>query len=73
MTLRELAGAHQMIFTLLVLPIQSENNNTTKVMYQTKPCLTRGGCHNVALLFTLKSILRQKKKNYGNSNIYFTM
>jgi hypothetical protein len=27
-----------------------------------------GVCHNVALPFTLKSILRQKK-NYGNSNI----
>jgi hypothetical protein len=26
-------------------------------------------CHTVALPFTLKSILRQKKKNYGNSNI----
>jgi hypothetical protein len=30
---------------------------------------TRGGvCHTVALPFTLKSILRQKK-SYGNSNI----
>ncbi len=27
-----------------------------------------GVCHTVALQFTLKSILRQKK-NYGNSNI----
>jgi hypothetical protein len=26
-------------------------------------------CHMVNLPFTLKSILRQKKKNYGNSNI----
>jgi hypothetical protein len=26
-------------------------------------------CHTVALSFTLKSILRQKKKNYENSNI----
>ncbi len=26
-------------------------------------------CHTMALPFTLKSILRQKKKNYGNSNI----
>jgi hypothetical protein len=26
------------------------------------------GCHNVALPFTLKSIIRQKK-NYGNSSI----
>jgi hypothetical protein len=25
--------------------------------------------HNVALPFTLKSMLRQKKKNYENSNI----
>jgi hypothetical protein len=31
-------------------------------------CLQRGVCHTVALPFTLKSILRQKK-NYGNSNI----
>jgi hypothetical protein len=29
----------------------------------------QGVCHTVALPFTLKSILRQKKKNYGNSNI----
>jgi len=28
----------------------------------------QGGCHTVALPFTLKSILMQKK-NYGNSNI----
>jgi hypothetical protein len=28
----------------------------------------QGVCHTVALTFTLKSILRQKK-NYGNSNI----
>jgi hypothetical protein len=28
----------------------------------------QGVCHTVALPFTLKSILRQKK-NYGNSNI----
>jgi hypothetical protein len=28
----------------------------------------QGGCHAVALPFTLKSILMQKK-NYGNSNI----
>jgi hypothetical protein len=31
----------------------------------------QGVCHTVALPFTLKSILRQKK-NYGNSK-YFTM
>ncbi len=30
--------------------------------------LEQGVCHAVALPFTLKSILRQKK-NYGNSNI----
>jgi hypothetical protein len=29
----------------------------------------QGVCDTVALPFTLKSILRQKKKNYGNSNI----
>jgi hypothetical protein len=28
-----------------------------------------GMCHTMAWPFTLKSILRQKKKNYGNSNI----
>jgi hypothetical protein len=28
----------------------------------------QGVCHTVALPFTLKRILRQKKKNYGNSN-----
>jgi len=36
-------------------------NKITKMIKQ-------GVCHTVALLFTLKSILR-KKKNYGNSNI----
>jgi len=29
----------------------------------------QGVCHNVVLPFTLKSILRRQKKNYGNSNI----
>jgi len=29
----------------------------------------QGVCHTVALPLTLKSILMQKKKNYGNSNI----
>jgi hypothetical protein len=29
----------------------------------------QGVSHTVALPFTLKGILRQKKKNYGNSNI----
>jgi hypothetical protein len=29
----------------------------------------QGVCHTVALPFTLESILRQKKKNYENSNI----
>jgi hypothetical protein len=28
----------------------------------------KGVCHTLALPFTLRSILRQKKKNYGNSN-----
>jgi hypothetical protein len=32
------------------------------------PLLKQGGCHPVALQFTVKSISRQKK-NYGNSNI----
>jgi hypothetical protein len=27
----------------------------------------------MAMPFTFKSISRQKKKNYGNSNTYFTM
>jgi hypothetical protein len=31
--------------------------------------ITRGVSHCVALPFTLKGILRQKKKNYENSNI----
>jgi hypothetical protein len=30
---------------------------------------TRRNCHILTLPFTLKRILRQKKKNYGNSNI----
>jgi len=30
--------------------------------------IKEGVCHNVAVPFTLKSILR-KKKNYGNSNV----
>jgi hypothetical protein len=29
-----------------------------------------GVCHTVALPFTLKSILRRQKKNYGNSIIF---
>jgi hypothetical protein len=35
------------------------------------PAKLNKGCvtHIVALPFTLKSILRQKKKNYGNPNI----
>jgi hypothetical protein len=33
--------------------------------YHTK---TQGVCHTLALPFTLKSILRRQKKNYGNSN-----
>jgi hypothetical protein len=32
------------------------------------PILNKGCCHTVALPFTWKSILRQKK-NYGNSDI----
>jgi hypothetical protein len=32
----------------------------------------KGVCHTVALPCTLKSILRQKKKNYGKLK-YFTM
>jgi hypothetical protein len=31
--------------------------------------LKQGVCRSVALPFTLNSILRQKKKNYENSNI----
>jgi len=37
--------------------------NCWAILYQ------QGVCHTVALPFTLKSILRQKKKNNGNSNI----
>jgi hypothetical protein len=32
------------------------------------PIINKGVCHTVALPFTLKSVLRQKK-NYENSNI----
>jgi hypothetical protein len=45
----------------------------TLIDIQSDDYLNKGMCHTVALPFTLKSILRQKKKNYGNSNIYFTM
>jgi hypothetical protein len=31
--------------------------------------IQQGVCHTVALPFTLKSILRQEKTYYGNSNI----
>jgi hypothetical protein len=38
---------------------------------QTPPKKTQGVSHIVSLPFTIKSILlRQKKKNYGNSNIF---
>jgi hypothetical protein len=36
-----------------------------KINHITKPIVNKGVCHIVALPFTLKSILRQKK-NYGN-------
>jgi hypothetical protein len=58
MTLRACRGAHQMICTLLVPPLQSENNNTS-----------RGVSHCGLAIYMGKSMLRQKKKNYGNSNI----
>jgi hypothetical protein len=31
--------------------------------------LKQGVCHTEVLPFTLKRVFRQKKKNYGNSNI----
>jgi hypothetical protein len=45
-----------------------QNKHPPEKPSQTK---TKDVCHIVALPFTLKSILRQKKKkkNYGNSNI----
>jgi hypothetical protein len=42
---------------------QKKKNFVAKIPYA-----KQGVCHNVALPFTLKSILMQKK-NYGNSNI----
>ncbi len=47
------------------------NLSTQVHYYQTQFFSTQeqGVCHNVALPFTLKSILRQRKKNYENSNI----
>jgi hypothetical protein len=54
-------------------PVTKEPNPKSKCPFQVKK--TRGVCHNtVAMPFTFKSISRQKKKkNNGNSNIYFTM
>jgi hypothetical protein len=39
-----------------------------KISLAKSTTIQQGVCHTVALPFTLKSILRQKK-NYGNSNI----
>jgi hypothetical protein len=56
-------------------------NGTTSVVGATSACALgglnvtkqnntkQGVCHTMALPFTLKSILRQKKTYYGNSNI----
>ncbi len=55
--------------------IMSKNTslkNMAKVGEEHNIHLTKGLCHILALPFALKSILRQKKKNYGNSK-YFTM
>jgi hypothetical protein len=41
---------------------------STQYQHYEKTKNKQGVCHTVALLFTLKSILRQKK-NHGNSNI----
>jgi len=43
--------------------------HTWKMHFWVSKYIKQGVCHTVALPFTLKSMLRQKKKNYGNSNI----
>jgi hypothetical protein len=43
-------------------------NKTVGVIEEQLPDNKQGVCHTVALPFTLKNILRQKK-NYENSNI----
>jgi hypothetical protein len=43
-------------------------NETVRVIEEQLPDNKQGVCHTVALPFTLKNILRQKK-NYENSNI----
>jgi len=56
------------------LPIRESRNHACKSTKGGGIHLNKkGGVHIVALPFTLKkSVLRQKKKNYENSN-YFTM
>ncbi len=52
-----------------ILRVQGERSQA-KGTNGASPFVTRGvSTHTVALPFTFKSIFRQKKKNYGNSNI----
>ncbi len=44
-------------------------SNSTSSWFTFIHSWNKGVCHTMALPFTLKSILRKKKKNYGNSNI----
>ncbi len=53
--------------TMVLGHLEMTNQNN-----KTKQNKTRGVSHLWPLPFTFQSILRQKKKNYGNSNI-FTM
>jgi len=53
-------------------PVWSEKfhlSTREKFALPTSLLIKQGVCHTVALPFTLKHFLRQKKKNYGNSNI----
>ncbi len=56
------SGGHRLL--LVTISFQLTNNNNRYVVNDDK----QGVCHIIALPFTLKSILRQKK-NDGNSNI----
>ncbi len=59
--------SYDTLLQIMLCPNLTHRYTTTKL--NSFPLKNKGVCHNMALPFTLKSILRQKKKNYGNSNI----
>jgi hypothetical protein len=53
--------------TSLTVPFYKNPSGVPKQQQQQQQ--QQGVCHTVALPFTLKKYLKEKKKNYGNSNI----